>query len=52
MSNECLLQTDNNASFLRAARAGNLDKLLSYIDSGTDINASNVVSVSLLTAQS
>ncbi|KAK4872920.1 hypothetical protein RN001_014949 [Aquatica leii] len=36
-------QTDPNTAFLRAARAGHLDKLQEYLDSGTvrDINTSN-----------
>uniref|UniRef100_A0A8C2H9T7 Ankyrin 3 n=1 Tax=Cyprinus carpio TaxID=7962 RepID=A0A8C2H9T7_CYPCA len=34
-------QTDSNASYLRAARAGNLEKALDYIKSGVDINICN-----------
>ncbi|XP_059803368.1 ankyrin-3 isoform X3 [Hypanus sabinus] len=34
-------QTDTNASYLRAARAGNLEKALDYIKSGVDINICN-----------
>ncbi|VEN62626.1 unnamed protein product [Callosobruchus maculatus] len=36
-------QTDPNTAFLRAARAGQLDKIVEYLDSGTvrDINTSN-----------
>jgi len=38
-----------NASFLRAARAGTLDKMLEYLDhSGADINACNPVRVDLI----
>lgn len=39
-------QTDPNTAFLRAARAGQLDKIVEYLDSGTvrDINTSNAVS--------
>ncbi|XP_043917516.1 ankyrin-2 isoform X26 [Protopterus annectens] len=33
--------SDSNASFLRAARAGNLDKVLEYLKGGIDINTSN-----------
>ncbi|XP_074648678.1 uncharacterized protein LOC141904097 isoform X21 [Tubulanus polymorphus] len=33
--------SDGNASFLRAARAGNLDKVLEYLKGSTDINTSN-----------
>lgn len=41
-----LFQTDPNTAFLRAARAGQLDKIIEYLDSGTvrDINTSNAVS--------
>ncbi|XP_013779353.1 ankyrin-2-like isoform X7 [Limulus polyphemus] len=35
------LQTDGNASFLRAARAGNLEKVLEYLKGSIDINTSN-----------
>uniref|UniRef100_A0A8C2A6G3 Ankyrin 3 n=1 Tax=Cyprinus carpio TaxID=7962 RepID=A0A8C2A6G3_CYPCA len=35
------LDTDSNASYLRAARAGNLEKALDYIKSGVDINICN-----------
>ncbi|XP_065348833.1 ankyrin-2 isoform X5 [Cloeon dipterum] len=34
-------QTDGNTAFLRAARAGNLDKVLEYLKSNIDINTSN-----------
>uniref|UniRef100_A0A8C4PW81 Ankyrin 2b, neuronal n=1 Tax=Eptatretus burgeri TaxID=7764 RepID=A0A8C4PW81_EPTBU len=34
-------KTDSNASFLRASRAGNLDKVLDYLATGTDINTAN-----------
>ncbi|XP_040558235.1 ankyrin-3 isoform X8 [Gallus gallus] len=34
-------QSDTNASYLRAARAGNLEKALDYLKSGVDINISN-----------
>lgn len=45
-----LFQTDPNTAFLRAARAGQLDKIIEYLDSGTvrDINTSNAVSTVLL----
>uniref|UniRef100_A0AAY4EWJ1 Ankyrin 3a n=1 Tax=Denticeps clupeoides TaxID=299321 RepID=A0AAY4EWJ1_9TELE len=33
--------SDSNASYLRAARAGNLEKVLDYIKSGVDINICN-----------
>lgn len=38
-------QVDANTSFLRAARAGDLGKLVDFLESGevTDINASNAV---------
>uniref|UniRef100_A0A8C2DMU2 Ankyrin 3 n=1 Tax=Cyprinus carpio TaxID=7962 RepID=A0A8C2DMU2_CYPCA len=35
------LDNDPNASYLRAARAGNLEKALDYIKSGVDINICN-----------
>uniref|UniRef100_UPI00398E7EF5 ankyrin-2b isoform X2 n=1 Tax=Pristiophorus japonicus TaxID=55135 RepID=UPI00398E7EF5 len=34
-------ESDSNASFLRAARAGNLDKVLEYLKGGININTSN-----------
>ncbi|CAO2599995.1 ANK2, partial [Lemmus lemmus] len=36
-----LFQSDSNASFLRAARAGNLDKVVEYLKGGIDINTCN-----------
>lgn len=36
-------QSDSNASFLRAARAGNLDKVVEYLKGGIDINTCNQV---------
>uniref|UniRef100_A0A8D0D2W4 Ankyrin 3 n=1 Tax=Sander lucioperca TaxID=283035 RepID=A0A8D0D2W4_SANLU len=36
-----LLQTDVNASYLRSARAGNLEKALDYLKNGVDINICN-----------
>ncbi|KAM9611114.1 ankyrin-3 isoform 7-T7 [Morphnus guianensis] len=39
---ECFPEhSDTNASYLRAARAGNLEKALDYLKSGVDINISN-----------
>ncbi|XP_075276989.1 ankyrin-2 isoform X2 [Opisthocomus hoazin] len=35
------VESDSNASFLRAARAGNLDKVVEYLKSGIDINTCN-----------
>ncbi|XP_015919945.1 ankyrin-1 isoform X17 [Parasteatoda tepidariorum] len=35
-------QSDTNASFLRAARAANLEKVLEYLKGNIDINTSNV----------
>ncbi|RMC11749.1 hypothetical protein DUI87_11873 [Hirundo rustica rustica] len=35
------VQSDTNASYLRAARAGNLEKALDYLKNGVDINISN-----------
>lgn len=37
-------QSDGNTSFLRAARAGNLDKVLEHLKNNVDINTSNAVS--------
>ncbi|XP_029115097.1 ankyrin-2 [Scleropages formosus] len=34
-------KSDSNTSFLRAARAGNLDKVLDYLKGGVDINTCN-----------
>lgn len=42
------LQSDSNASYLRAARAGNLEKVLDYLKSGVEINICNQVSFVLL----
>lgn len=39
----CLFQSDSNTSFLRAARAGNIDKVLEYLKGGVDIGTSNQV---------
>jgi len=36
-------QSDGNTSFLRAARAGNLDKVLEHLKNNIDINTSNAV---------
>ena len=38
-------QSDGNSSFLRAARAGNLEKVLDYLKGSIDINTSNAVSI-------
>ncbi|XP_062858747.1 ankyrin-3 isoform X18 [Trichomycterus rosablanca] len=40
-SRESKKKTDTNASYLRAARAGNLEKALDYLKSGVDINVCN-----------
>ncbi|XP_016125409.1 ankyrin-3-like [Sinocyclocheilus grahami] len=34
-------KSDSNASYLRAARAGNLEKVLDYLKTGVDINICN-----------
>ena len=39
-----IFQSDDNASFLRAARGGNLEKVLEYLKANTDINTCNAVS--------
>lgn len=36
-------QSDSNTSFLRAARAGNIDKVLEYLKGGVDISTCNQV---------
>ncbi|CAF4498932.1 unnamed protein product, partial [Rotaria magnacalcarata] len=42
MSNKLLCTfSDGNSGFLRAARAGNLEKVLEYLRSSIDINTSN-----------
>jgi len=42
-------QTDHSSSYLRAARAGNLDKLLDLLDSGkASITTTNAVCISAL----
>lgn len=41
-----MLQSDGNTSFLRAARNGQLDKVLEHLKSNIDINTSNAVSIS------
>ncbi|XP_053767427.1 ankyrin-2 isoform X45 [Desmodus rotundus] len=38
---ELQARSDSNASFLRAARAGNLDKVVEYLKGGIDINTCN-----------
>ncbi|XP_037398040.1 ankyrin-3 isoform X3 [Pygocentrus nattereri] len=40
-SREQKKKSDSNASYLRAARAGNLEKALDYLKSGVDINICN-----------
>lgn len=40
-----MLQSDGNTSFLRAARNGQLDKVLEHLKSNIDINTSNAVSI-------
>ncbi len=41
-------QSDDSASFLRAARGGNTEKVLEFLKNGTDINTCNAVNFSLL----
>lgn len=43
-----IFQSDPSTAFLRAARAGQLEKVLEYLESGVDINASNAVSRDLI----
>lgn len=40
-----LLQADASTAFLRAARAGQIEKIISLLEQGVDINVSNAVSV-------
>ncbi|XP_034633531.1 ankyrin-3 isoform X17 [Trachemys scripta elegans] len=41
MEKICAERSDTNASYLRAARAGNLEKALDYLKTGVDINICN-----------
>uniref|UniRef100_A0A672MGJ2 Ankyrin 2 n=1 Tax=Sinocyclocheilus grahami TaxID=75366 RepID=A0A672MGJ2_SINGR len=41
MVNRATAQSDSNTSFLRAARAGNIDKVLEYLKGGVDISTCN-----------
>lgn len=45
----CLFQSDSHTSFLRAARAGNIDKVLEFLKGGVDIGTSNQVRDTSLT---
>lgn len=38
-----VVQSDSNTSFLRAARAGNIDKVLDFLKNGVDISTCNQV---------
>jgi hypothetical protein len=38
------VQTDPNTAFLRAARAGQQEKVIEYLEAGVDINTANAVS--------
>ncbi|GAU97157.1 hypothetical protein RvY_08508-2 [Ramazzottius varieornatus] len=40
-ANKALALTEGNASFLRAARAGNIDKVQDFLRNGQDINTAN-----------
>lgn len=42
------LQSDSNTSFLRAARAGNIDKVLEFLKGGVDISTCNQVNHPLI----
>lgn len=43
-----MLKVDSATSYLRAARSGNLDKVLHLLESsGVDVNTANAVSVSV-----
>ena len=41
------MQSDDSASFLRAARGGNSEKVLEYLKNGIDINTCNAVSFNI-----
>lgn len=41
----CCCQTDGGTGFLRAARSGNLDKVLEFLTNSIDINVCNAVSL-------
>lgn len=47
-----MLQSDGNTSFLRAARAGHLDKVLEQLRNNVDINTSNAVSILYVSSNS
>lgn len=38
-------QADASTAFLRAARAGQIEKIISLLEQGVDINVSNAVSI-------
>jgi len=44
----CDRQTDGGTGFLRAARAGNLDKVLEYLSNSIDIDVCNAVSFNVI----
>jgi hypothetical protein len=44
-TNKSPSSTDGNTSFLRAARNGQLEKVLEHLESNIDINTSNAVSM-------
>lgn len=46
-----LLQADRVGSFLKAARHGNLEKVIDYLNNGIDVNISNNVSILSLVCQ-
>ena len=41
----CGCQTDGGTGFLRAARSGNIDKVLEYLSNSVDIDVCNAVSL-------
>lgn len=43
-----MFQADASANFLRAARSGNLEKVLEHLRNKTDINVCNAVSKTLV----
>lgn len=42
------IQVDDTTAFLRAARSGNLEKVIEFLDTDLDINTANSVSIRLL----
>jgi len=43
--NSVFIQADDTTAFLRAARSGNLEKVIEFLDTELDINTANSVSI-------